>query len=336
MGKKDESKDEDTSDKIVIIKSKKAFDVSLRKSLRIQNKKQEEKKKLQQLEDQRGKCLAAKFVLTKESVTYQPPVGYYGSFGVHDKGVIGDSYSPEIIELDNADDDDDEVIVNDVSNRKKPLRKPKVGFINNEVIYEDDAEKEKDETEQQDNLDGSKMFDEDLEIDQETINNNVKKAIDRMDTDDLELDKMMDFSDSNSNLDRRDVNTDDHDVNRCDVNRRDVKWSDESDVMGNDVSVTEKKTKSKACGCRFKINEAYLDKFREEREKRIPGGPCDYLYKSPMSDSNTSEYISENASDPQESNYETAEGDAGLTSKPLEVGDAEVTSKPLDTVLWSW
>ena len=79
---------------------------------------------------------------------------------MHDKEVIGDSDSPEIIELDNADDD--KVIVDDVSNRKKPLRKPKVGFINNEVIDEDDdAEKEKDETEQLDNLDGSKMFDED-------------------------------------------------------------------------------------------------------------------------------------------------------------------------------
>ena len=69
-GKKDGSKDEDTSDEIVIIKSKKVSDVSLRKSLRIQNRKREEKKKLQQLEDQRGKCLAAKFVITKASVTY--------------------------------------------------------------------------------------------------------------------------------------------------------------------------------------------------------------------------------------------------------------------------
>ena len=96
-GKKDGSKDEDTSDEIVIIKSKKVSDVSLRKSLHIQNRKREEKKKLQQLEDQRGKCLAAKFVITKASVTYRPPVSYYGSFGVHDKGVIGDSDSPEII-----------------------------------------------------------------------------------------------------------------------------------------------------------------------------------------------------------------------------------------------
>ena len=119
----------------------------------------------------------------KASVTYRPPVSYYGSFGVCDKGVNRDSDSPEIIELDNAEDD--EAIVDDVSNRKKPLRKLKVGFINDEVIDEDDdVEKEKDETKQQDNWDGSKMFDEDLEIDQETINNNVKKAIDRMDADD--------------------------------------------------------------------------------------------------------------------------------------------------------
>ena len=99
-------------------------------------------------------------MLTKASVTYRPPVSYYGSFGVHDKGVIGDSNSPEIIELDNADDD--KVIVDVVSNRKKPLRKPKVGFINNEVIdKDDDAEKEKDETKQLDNPDESKLFDED-------------------------------------------------------------------------------------------------------------------------------------------------------------------------------
>ena len=147
---------------------------------------------------------------------------------------------------------------------------------------------------------------------------------------------MVDFSDSNSNSDRHDVNTYDHDVNRCDVNRHDVKWSDESDVTGNDVTVTEKRQNQKVAGRGFKINKAYLDKFREEREERIPGGPCDYLYKSPMSDSNTSEYISENASDPQESNYEIAEGDAGLTSKPLEEGGTEVTSKLPDTVLWSW
>ena len=39
IGKKDGSKDEDTSDEIMIIKSKKASDVSLRKSLHIRNRK---------------------------------------------------------------------------------------------------------------------------------------------------------------------------------------------------------------------------------------------------------------------------------------------------------
>ena len=79
---KGNNRDEDTSEEIVILKHKKASNVSLRKSLRIQNRRREEKKKLQQLQDQKGKKLAAKFVFTKSSVTYQPPVGYYWQFGV--------------------------------------------------------------------------------------------------------------------------------------------------------------------------------------------------------------------------------------------------------------
>ena len=62
----------------------------------------------------------------KASVKYRPPVGYYRSFGVCDKGVNGDSDSPEIIELDNAEDD--EVIANDVLNRKKTSEKTKGWF----------------------------------------------------------------------------------------------------------------------------------------------------------------------------------------------------------------
>ena len=69
IGKQDASKDNDTSDEIVITKTKKASDVNLRKSLCIQNRKCEEKK-FQELENQKGKQLAAKFVLTKASVTY--------------------------------------------------------------------------------------------------------------------------------------------------------------------------------------------------------------------------------------------------------------------------
>ena len=110
---KGNDEDEDTSDEIVILKHKKASNVSLRKSLRIQNRRREEKKKLQQLQDQKGKKLAAKFVFIKSSVTYWPPVGYYGKFGVAEKSVEGATDSPDIIEIDEEEDD---LIIDDVLN----------------------------------------------------------------------------------------------------------------------------------------------------------------------------------------------------------------------------
>ena len=110
---KGNDEDEDTSDEIVILKHKKASDVSLRTLLRIQNRRREEKKKLQQLQDQKGKKLTAKFVFTKSLVTYQPPVGYYGKFGVAEKSVEGAADSPDIIEIDEEEDD---LIIDDVSN----------------------------------------------------------------------------------------------------------------------------------------------------------------------------------------------------------------------------
>ena len=109
---KGNNEDEDTSDKIVILKHKKASNESLRKSLRIQNRTGGEKK-LQQLQDQKGKKLAAKFVFTKSLVTYWPPVGYYGQFGVAEKYVKAATESPDIIEIDEEEDD---LIIDDVSN----------------------------------------------------------------------------------------------------------------------------------------------------------------------------------------------------------------------------
>ena len=145
-----------------------------------------------------------------------------------DKGVQGDSDSPEIIELDNADDAD--LIVDDVLNRQRALKKPKVGFINNKVIDEDDdgVGTEQDQRKQQDNWDDSHLFDDDLDIDQETINNNVMKAIERIDSDDVDVDKMI-YSDESLH----DENDEEKGyVNRCDV----------CDVTGHDGTVTENTT----------------------------------------------------------------------------------------------
>ena len=44
--------------------------------------------------------------------------------------------------------------------------------------------------------DASELFiDDDLEMDHETINNNVQKAIEMMDPDDIDVEKIMEFSD---------------------------------------------------------------------------------------------------------------------------------------------
>ena len=119
----DVKEEEDMSDEIMILNSKKALNVSLRKSIRVQNLKIEERKRLQQLEDQRGKKLAAKFVITKASVTYSPPTGYYGGFGVCEKRVEGQSDSPDIdlIEIDN--DEQDDMIEDAISNKHRPPKK---------------------------------------------------------------------------------------------------------------------------------------------------------------------------------------------------------------------
>ena len=111
--------------------------------------------------------MAAKFVFTKSSVTYRPPVGYYGKYGVAEKSVKGATDSPDIIEIDEEEDD---LIIDDVSNRPRPLKKPKKGFIQNKVIADDDN-------------DASQLFiDDDLEMDQKTINNNVQKSYRNVDS----------------------------------------------------------------------------------------------------------------------------------------------------------
>ena len=156
---------------LVILKVKKATDVSIRKCLRIQKQKSEQRKKLQELEDKRGKRLAAKFIISQSSVTYQPPVGYYRPFGVQDKMVEADSpkEDSDIIEID---DDDDACIVDDVSNRTKPLKKPKVGFLKNKVITEDDEENKAEEEKRDENP----LKDDDAGVVDDTLNAEEEKS----------------------------------------------------------------------------------------------------------------------------------------------------------------
>ena len=170
------------------------------------------------MKEQRGKKLAVKFILNESSVTYRPPSGYYRDFGVRDHKGLG-GRSPEIIELNEDDDNEmDDMIVDDLPKRKVVLKKPKAGFIENEIISDEN---------------------DDFNINSDVINRNVQKAIDSLNAEDLDVEKIMEYDEGSSDENRdvsakktyRDVSDensggmagDDHDVNGCNVERSPVK-----------------------------------------------------------------------------------------------------------------
>ena len=96
-GCRNSQKKDSDSDEIVFLESNKASQVSLRKSLRLQQKRNEMKRITSKLKEERSKKLAAKFIFGQSSVMYRPPSGYYGEFGVRDHRRIG-GRSPDVIE----------------------------------------------------------------------------------------------------------------------------------------------------------------------------------------------------------------------------------------------
>ena len=113
-GKKTE--DDESSDEIVFIK--KATTVSKRKSERRAKLKAEQRAKLQKLHSQK-KSLAAKFILSESTVTYRPPQGVYGNFGVKE---TNEEYCS-----------DTDLSVTQSSSLEVVMEQ-KAGFLSNEVI----------------------------------------------------------------------------------------------------------------------------------------------------------------------------------------------------------
>ena len=108
----------------------------------MQKRKDENRSKLKQLQDKRSKSLAAKFILGESSVTYRPPQGYYGNFGANESNVKG-----SVVVVDDDDDEEEEVMDENTSSEEYvKLRKPKKGFIKNEIVYSDDDNFSHDET----------------------------------------------------------------------------------------------------------------------------------------------------------------------------------------------
>ena len=113
-GKKTE--DDESSGEIVFIK--KATTVSKRKSERRAKLKAEQRAKLQKLHSQK-KSLAAKFILSESAVTYRPPQGVYGNFGVKE---TNEEYCS-----------DTDLSVTQSSSLEVVMEQ-KAGFLSNEVI----------------------------------------------------------------------------------------------------------------------------------------------------------------------------------------------------------
>ena len=90
---KNESDVNEEEDEVIILKKNKITHVSLRRSARVQQRKNEMKGHLKKLADKRTKNLAGQFVFSESSVTYRPPEGYYGKFSVTEHNVKGGSTS---------------------------------------------------------------------------------------------------------------------------------------------------------------------------------------------------------------------------------------------------
>ena len=199
-----------SSDEIVILKMCKVTAVSVRKLIRIQNHRREERKKLQALEDMKGKKLAVKFIFGENSVAYRPPCGFCGEFGINETAAT--SCQP-VFEIDNNDNDNDDglsvKILDDKPEKPKNMKNPKVGFITNEVISDNDrhdevdrdVNNERDESEKQDIADENEFSEEEnecIELDNKVIQNNVNKAIETLEEEDVQVDRIIEYMERNN------------------------------------------------------------------------------------------------------------------------------------------
>ena len=117
---------------------------------------------LKKLADKRTKNLAGQFAFSESSVTYRPPEGYYGKFGVTEHNMKGGSTSVH-------DEDDDINEVDSSSSMDKVIiKKPKTGFIDNE-LFPDDS----------------------LDVSYDRLKSNINKSISRLEADDIDLDHIM-------------------------------------------------------------------------------------------------------------------------------------------------
>ena len=165
----------------IILKQRKTSEVSLRRSARVQLQKNKQRKTLAQLKKQRSKEIAGGFVLDESDVTYRAPKGFYGDFGVPEINIQGKATMHE----DNEDEVEEEGSSGS-STEKVVIKKPKTGFINNELFPADDEE-----------------------ISDTTLNNNISVALAQIEEEDIEVNQLVDRDVRDRDVTNRDGTTPD-------------------------------------------------------------------------------------------------------------------------------
>ena len=175
----------------IILKRRKTSEVSLRRSARVQLQKNKQRKTLAQLKKQRSKEIAGGFVLDESDVTYRAPKDFYGDFGVPERNIQGKST------MHDNEDEVQEAGSSGSSTEKVVIKKPKTGFINNELFPADDEE-----------------------ISDTTLNNNISVALAQIEEEDIEVNQLVDC-----------------DVRDCDVTNHDVTTPDKMNLFNHDRKV---------------------------------------------------------------------------------------------------
>ena len=150
------------------------------------------KKTLAQLKKQRSKALAGGFVLEESDVTYRAPKGFHGDFGVAERNVQGKATMHE----DNQDEVEEAGSLGS-STEKVVIKKPKTGFINNELFPADDEE-----------------------LSDTTLKNNISVALVQIGEEDIEVNQLVD-----------------RDVTNCDVTNRDGTIPDKMNLFNHDKKI---------------------------------------------------------------------------------------------------
>ena len=134
-----------------------------------------------QLKKQRPKVLAGEFVLEESDVTYRAPKGFYGDFGVAEINIQGKT----TMDVDNEDEVEDAGSLGS-STEKVVIKKPKKGFINNELFPPDDED-----------------------ISDTTLKNNISVAIEQLGEEDIEVNQLLDRDVTNRDVTNPDGTTPD-------------------------------------------------------------------------------------------------------------------------------